>query len=281
MGQSLSLQEDLFEERSAPSAHALVHGLHSRSLFWKVAAIGSCILFGSTNLFAATGDAYYADQNMAVAFASELAVSDTGFVSNMPVVTDSPEPQPQEVSSLIATKVEGKAEPAKKTAPAANKNNKKTAPATKKGAIAKVEILKSTKGTGKCGISMVWPVAAATRLSQGFSGRHTGMDISYKSQNNTALPIVAAAAGKVVEAKTSGWNGGYGNVIVIDHGNGYMTRYGHNSKVLVKVGDKVESGQKIAVMGRSGRVYGMTGIHLHFELVKSGKRMNPSSCYAK
>lgn len=52
-------------------------------------------------------------------------------------------------------------------------------------------------------------------------------------------------------------------------------------EVLVKVGDKVESGQKIAVMGRTGRVYGMTGIHLHFELIKSGKRTNPAACYAK
>lgn len=280
MGQSLSLQEDLFEERSAPSANALIHGLHSRSLFWKVAAIGSCILFGSTNLFAATGDAYYADTNMAVAFASELEVSDTGFVSNMPVVTDSPEPQPQaEASSLIADKAEQANKANKKATPAPAK--KPAQVAAKKATTAKVEILKSTKGTGKCGIALVWPVAAATRLSQAFSGRHTGMDISYKSQDNTALPIVAAAAGKVVEAKVSGWNGGYGNVIVIDHGNGYMTRYGHNSKVLVKVGDKVESGQKIAVMGRTGRVYGMTGIHLHFELIKSGKRTNPAACYAK
>lgn len=242
-----------------------------------MAAIGSCILFGSTNLFSATGDAYYADQDMAVAYASELEVSYTGFVSNVPVGTDSPEPEPQvEASSLIAEKAAPAA--SKKATPAPKKPAQIAA---KKPATAKVEILKSTKGTGKCGIAMVWPVAAATRLSQGFSGRHTGMDISYKSQDNTALPIVAAAAGKVVEAKVSGWNGGYGNVIVIDHGNGYMTRYGHNSKVLVKVGDKVESAQKIAVMGRTGRVYGMTGIHLHFELIKSGKRTNPAACYAK
>lgn len=261
----------------------MVHGLHSRSLFWKVAAIGSCILFGSTNLFSTTGDAYYADQDMAIAYASELEVSDTGFVSNMPVVSDSPEPEPAEAASLIANKPAATAGTTKKapSAPVAKKPAKIASNAAKKPTASKVEILKSTKGTGQCGIAVVWPVAAPTRLSQGFSARHTGMDISYKSADNTALPIVAAAAGKVVEAKTSGWNGGYGNVIVVDHGNGYMTRYGHNSKVLVKVGDEVESGQKIAVMGRTGRVYGMTGIHLHFELIKKGKRMNPASCYAK
>lgn len=125
---------------------------------------------------------------------------------------------------------------------------------------------------------MQFPVAAKTRLSRGFSGKHTGMDISYASYANKYLPIVAAAPGKVVEAKQSGWNGGYGNVVVIDHGNGYMTRYGHNSKVLVKVGQEVKAGDQIAVMGKTGRVYGQTGIHLHFEVLKNGQRINPNLC---
>lgn len=216
---------------------------------------------------------------MAVAYASELSVSNTGFVSNMPVVTASPVADDEtNTPSTPQPKTGGKTKPeAKKATPAKTKDTRIAS--TKKVGAPKVEVLKSTKGTGQCGISLVWPVAAATRLSQGFSVRHTGMDISYKSQDNTALPIVAAAAGTVVQAETSGWNGGYGNVVVIDHGNGYMTRYGHNSKVSVKVGDKVVAGQKIATMGHTGRVYGMTGIHLHFELIKNGKRSNPAACY--
>lgn len=219
---------------------------------------------------------------MAVAYASELSVSDTGFVSNMPVVSASPEAVDEdEAVATPVPKTGGTTKPelakAKKATPVKAKDTRIAS--TKKVGAPKVEVLKSTKGTGQCGISLVWPVAAATRLSQGFSGRHTGMDISYQSQDNTALPIVAAAAGTVVQAETSGWNGGYGNVVVIDHGNGYMTRYGHNSKVSVKVGDKVVAGQRIATMGHTGRVYGMTGIHLHFELVKNGKRSNPAACY--
>lgn len=125
---------------------------------------------------------------------------------------------------------------------------------------------------------MQWPVAAKTRTTQGFSGRHTGMDISYASWANKSLPIVAALGGVVKEAKKSGWNGGYGNVVVIDHGNGYMTRYGHNSEVLVNVGQEVKAGDQIAVMGATGRVHGATGIHLHFEVLKNGRRINPNTC---
>lgn len=126
---------------------------------------------------------------------------------------------------------------------------------------------------------MQWPVAAKTRTSQGFKGGHRALDISYTSGGAKSLPIVAALGGKVIQAAKGGWNGGYGNVVVIDHGNGYQTRYAHNSKVLVGVGQEVKAGQEIAIMGNTGKVHGRTGIHLHFEVLKNGQRINPNVCF--
>ena len=77
--------------------------------------------------------------------------------------------------------------------------------------------------------------------------------------------ILASASGQVQIART-GWNGGYGNYIIIKHGNGTQTVYGHLSAVSVNAGDYVEQGQVIGRMGNSGRVRGPTGIHLHFEV---------------
>jgi murein DD-endopeptidase MepM/ murein hydrolase activator NlpD len=63
--------------------------------------------------------------------------------------------------------------------------------------------------------------------------------------------------------------------VVIDHGGGIKTLYGHHSKLLVSPGDQVDTGQTIALMGNTGRVYGRTGIHLHFEIRVNGVRVNP------
>lgn len=94
---------------------------------------------------------------------------------------------------------------------------------------------------------------------------HEGIDIA----NSYGTSIMAAAKGTVIFA---GYNGGYGRTIIIDHGNGYKTLYGHNKELLVKKGDKVEKGQVIAKMGRSGR---STGVHLHFEIYLNGKVIDP------
>ncbi|QQY79598.1 murein DD-endopeptidase MepM/ murein hydrolase activator NlpD [Keratinibaculum paraultunense] len=94
---------------------------------------------------------------------------------------------------------------------------------------------------------------------------HQGIDIN----NSSGTDVKAAAKGIVV---FSGDKAGYGKVIIIDHGNDYSTLYGHNKKLLVNVGDKVEKGQVIAKMGNTGR---STGPHLHFEIHKSGNPINP------
>ncbi len=101
-----------------------------------------------------------------------------------------------------------------------------------------------------------------------FTGKtswHSGIDIA----NSTGTTVRAAAYGKVTFAGTSS---GYGYNIVIDHGNGYKTRYAHLSKMLVSVGDVVEKGEKIGLMGMTGRA---TGPHLHFEVIYKGDTLDP------
>lgn len=115
---------------------------------------------------------------------------------------------------------------------------------------------------------MIWPVASR-RITQYWRGsRHTGLDVGAP----TGTAIYAADDGIVT---TSGWNrGGYGNMIVVDHGNGVFTRYGHASKLLVSAGDVVHKGDVIAHVGSTGR---STGPHLHFEVMtgNSSHRVNP------
>jgi murein DD-endopeptidase MepM/ murein hydrolase activator NlpD len=97
------------------------------------------------------------------------------------------------------------------------------------------------------------------------SGVHTGLDFAAPSGTD----IMAAASGTVVSA---GWEGSYGNKIVIDHGNGYETAYSHLSDIDVRVGQKVQTGDHIGDMGSTGN---STGSHLHFEVMRNGKFMDP------
>jgi murein DD-endopeptidase MepM/ murein hydrolase activator NlpD len=73
-------------------------------------------------------------------------------------------------------------------------------------------------------------------------------------------------------------DGGYGNLVAIDHGNGFMTRYAHNKKILVEAGDRVEKGEPIAHMGSTGH---STGTHVHFEVLRFGNKVNPETFIRK
>ncbi|MCW4471424.1 M23 family metallopeptidase [Xanthomonas sp. H13-6] len=94
---------------------------------------------------------------------------------------------------------------------------------------------------------------------------HKGMDFHARVGD----PVMAVADGVV---RYSGVKGGYGNVVEVDHGNGYVTLYAHNSRLTVKVGDLVRAGQEVAKAGSTGR---STGAHVHFEVWENGQVVNP------
>lgn len=110
-----------------------------------------------------------------------------------------------------------------------------------------------------------WPTSGL--ITQKFSWFHKGMDIA----NHVGTPILAADSGKVIVA---GWtdNTGYGNRVMIDHGNGYVTLYGHMSAVSVQVGQTVRRGDVLGLMGSTGR---STGSHCHFEVRHGGVNEDP------
>jgi len=102
-----------------------------------------------------------------------------------------------------------------------------------------------------------------------FTGRlahHEGVDFAGKEGSE----VIAVAAGVVTVAEK---RYGYGNLVEINHGNGYVTRYGHNKSLLVKAGQKVTKGEVLALMGSTGR---STGPHVHFEVLHNGKPVNPA-----
>ncbi len=107
-------------------------------------------------------------------------------------------------------------------------------------------------------------------ITQYFHPGHYALDIQQKGGG----PVYAAEAGTVIRADY-GWDGGYGNVIEIDHGNNLITLYAHNKELYVKKGDTVTRGQNISYMGNTGQVYGATGIHVHFEVRVNGEKKNP------
>ncbi len=120
-----------------------------------------------------------------------------------------------------------------------------------------------------------WPVPGYYKITSQYGNRyhpilkknkmHTGIDIAVPSGTS----VLAANAGTVIY---SGYNGGYGNTVIIDHGGKISTLYAHNSKLLVKVGDKVEKGKVVSKSGSTGL---STGPHLHFEVRENGQHVDP------
>ncbi len=131
-------------------------------------------------------------------------------------------------------------------------------------------VVKGTKEVPKTVATGAFLMPTRGRISSRYGMRngrmHRGLDIAAR----TGTPIKAADGGKVI---FTGRKGAYGNLVEIDHGNGYITRYAHCSTINVKKGDRVYKGQVIAKVGNTGR---STGSHLHFEILKNGRNQNPS-----
>ncbi len=137
------------------------------------------------------------------------------------------------------------------------------------------EIRKKQLAAKYAGGDMTWPAPGYYRITSPFGNRihpifkvkklHTGIDIGAPY----GAKIVAANSGVV---QYSGWLGGYGKVVIIDHGGGITTLYAHNSRLLVSAGQKVSKGQAVSKAGSTGY---STGAHLHFEVRKNGVYTNP------
>jgi murein DD-endopeptidase MepM/ murein hydrolase activator NlpD len=143
------------------------------------------------------------------------------------------------------------------------------------------QMMKEMSKTQYVGGTFTWPVPGVTRITDTFGPRihpvtgrkstHTGIDIAAPYGKK----VVAANGGTVIIA---GYNYAYGNYVVIDHGGGYSTLYGHMSKLATKKGAGVDKGQTIGYVGSTGL---STGNHLHFEIRKNGTAINPLNYFKK
>lgn len=115
------------------------------------------------------------------------------------------------------------------------------------------------------GRSVTSPFGVRTDPLLGTAALHSGMDF----RAPTGMPAKVTAPGVVVKA---GWNGGYGRMVEVDHGNGFATRYGHLSKINVTVGKRLNAGDVVGKTGSSGR---STGPHLHYEIRHNGEAIDP------
>lgn len=160
----------------------------------------------------------------------------------------------EEVISKLYEKVEVKVKAKTSTGPvsfASSMNN------TSKKLALSINLIKPVSGT------------VTSRFGVRWGSSHKGVDVGAPKGTG----IKAAAGGTVITSST-GYNGGYGNYVVISHGNGIETAYGHCSALYVKVGQKVSQGEIIAAVGNTGRSYGN---HLHFEIRVNGVAQNPQN----
>ena len=135
-----------------------------------------------------------------------------------------------------------------------------------------ITVYEGSTGSG----SFIWPfpnhfvVTSTFGYRSSTSSYHTGVDIDgYQSAGS---PIVASDSGTVIKSE---YYGGYGNCIIIDHGNGYSTLYAHLNSMYVSEGQSVGQGSTIGGVGNTGTCYGLDGVHLHFEVIQNGTQVDP------
>ena len=126
-----------------------------------------------------------------------------------------------------------------------------------------------------------WPIPTHSHISSPFGPRRS--PISGRQEHHSGIDIPAPAGTRINAAadgyvRLSGWNGGFGQTVIIDHGNGYSTLYAHNSRNRVQVGQRVTRGQHIADVGTTGM---STGNHLHFEIRRNGTPVNPMPYFGR
>ena len=141
------------------------------------------------------------------------------------------------------------------------------------------QLIRANRHTNKAGKWMIEPVEGVYTSFYGsrvLGSRHWAVDIAAKKGS----AILAAADGTVVMS-SCGWNGGYGCMVMLDHGDNVQTLYAHLTKRYVDIGEKVLQGSAIGSMGNSGRTHGATGVHLHFEVMHDGYKKNPLAYYQK
>lgn len=126
------------------------------------------------------------------------------------------------------------------------------------------DLLKPSSARPAAGNKMNWPTVGY-RITQYYSWRHFAIDIA----NKMGTPIYAADAGVI---EVAGWGRGYGNQVVINHGGGKKTRYGHMSRIMASKGQEIDKGEVIGLMGSTGW---STGPHVHFEVIINGTKYNP------
>lgn len=131
----------------------------------------------------------------------------------------------------------------------------------------------STDATPAVGKVFIYPTTGS--ITQFFHAGHYAIDIA----DNSRPAVWAAANGTVEKASSGTWGGGYGNHIIIDHGDGIKTLYAHLDSLNVYEGQQVTQGDVIGIMGNTGRVRGITGIHLHFEVTINGVKKDPRLYY--
>ena len=137
----------------------------------------------------------------------------------------------------------------------------------RKASLSSAKTASAATATSSLGINLSLPVPGHVTSPFGQRTRefHKGVDLAAR----VGQAVHAAAAGTVV---FSGWYAGYGRAVIVSHGRGVKTLYGHNSKLLVHEGQSVTAGQKIALAGTSGN---STGPHVHFEVLVNGRNVNP------